>query len=717
MDKISSKKIVLPSPNPGDPIPFRTMSGDAFEEMCSSLLAREPGIRQADRYGRPRELQFGIDVIGEHEGGNSIDVISCKCRGQIRRGELAQWSDDFLNFLDSHWRSQNVRRFVLAVAADIKSSARRIEIEAEKGRFSALGLSYEIWPPRTLQEKIRQHPGIVAQFLGREWVPRICGLVESSNAYAAHFLGESPSLENAAHAASHVKLDQILSLLGQSTLTERAIQVAISRFIAFRPGANIHEIVEAISQFELGYQAIQKQFEAIHIVDNRIRSLKVKAEKALEAGDLDEALVAYRAAADAAKDKASEPVRNVAALKAAEASAHLLALDWKTANATWTLAEEMLKSFDAEGAEQIAIAAACDLEDFGRRFALQDAIDFAIQRWQKLLAGAISSQRIDKAAMAFNNLGNVTQLRGWWASGTEARVMFDKAIMAYEAALEFYGKDSHPYMWASIHGNIGNVIWRQAMHYSALDGVKLLLKSIENYDLSLEVLKKSQNPEEWSLCKINLGNAYLGVAQRVSGQASIAFLTLAVAAYKQAIRVRTKRAKPYEWAKTKHSIGIAFRLHGSRSEGKEALLLTRRAITACRSALTVRDRFSTPNDWGETQHCIGNAYLQLAGLSSNSEKVRWIALAIEAFESALTIFNHDNVPSHWVAIQCSLGCALLEQGQEMPRVTGLNLMNRALAIFDDALTVCRPDYFGHLHDTIVHNRGLAFALITKRGGA
>lgn len=175
MAESPKNRSISPSPNPGDPVPFHRMSDDVFEEMCSALLAKEPGIRRADLYGRPREPQFGIDVLGEHERDGVIDVVSCKCHAQIKRGDLAKWSDDFLTFWDSHWQSQGARRFVLAVAADIKSSARRTEIEIEKARFSALGLVYEIWPPRTLQEKIRSHPGLVAQFLGREWVPRLCG--------------------------------------------------------------------------------------------------------------------------------------------------------------------------------------------------------------------------------------------------------------------------------------------------------------------------------------------------------------------------------------------------------------------------------------------------------------------------------------------------------------------------------------------------------------
>jgi len=152
------------------------MASDAFEEMCCALLAKEPGIVSADLFGRPRESQFGIDVIGEMEGNGGVIVISCKCYGTIKRGNLPRWSDDFLSHWGTRWHEGHVRRFVLATAADVKSSARQSEIRAEKARFAELGIDYEVWPPRLLQEKLRRHPGLVAQFLGNEWVPRLCGI-------------------------------------------------------------------------------------------------------------------------------------------------------------------------------------------------------------------------------------------------------------------------------------------------------------------------------------------------------------------------------------------------------------------------------------------------------------------------------------------------------------------------------------------------------------
>ena len=90
------------------------------------------------------------------------------------------------------------------------------------------------------------------------------------------------------------------------------------------------------------------------MTDNRVTSLKADAEAALAEGDLDKARAAYREAAEAARDKAAEPVRTAAELKSAEAGAHLLALDWQAADAAWTEAAAMLAPFDRDAADELA---------------------------------------------------------------------------------------------------------------------------------------------------------------------------------------------------------------------------------------------------------------------------------------------------------------------------------------------------------------------------
>ncbi|THD64450.1 hypothetical protein [Phenylobacterium sp.] len=154
------------------------MSSTAFESLTCALLDKEPGVGRADLYGTPRQKQFGVDAFGETVTG--LIVASCKCYGKVKKGDLKTWSDDFLSHLDSHWRPRNVRKFILAVAAPMNSAQRLADIDAERARFKAVGLEYDCWAPRQLQELLREQPGIVSQHLGAEWEPRICGRINGT---------------------------------------------------------------------------------------------------------------------------------------------------------------------------------------------------------------------------------------------------------------------------------------------------------------------------------------------------------------------------------------------------------------------------------------------------------------------------------------------------------------------------------------------------------
>jgi hypothetical protein len=149
------------------------MASADFEEMSCALLDKEPGVRRAELFATPFRRQYGIDAFGEVEGGQI--VISCKCYGTITKGQIAQWSTEFLDHWDSYWKHQSVVAFKLVVAAPTNSPERLADIETEIARFKELGLEYEVWSPRQLQEKLRDQDGIVSQYLGPEWVERLCG--------------------------------------------------------------------------------------------------------------------------------------------------------------------------------------------------------------------------------------------------------------------------------------------------------------------------------------------------------------------------------------------------------------------------------------------------------------------------------------------------------------------------------------------------------------
>jgi len=144
-----------------------------FEEMTCSLLDKEPGVVRADLYHTRFDAQYGIDCFGDLDAG--MIVASCKCQKSIKKGEMAQWSDDFLQHWESLWQRQGVRKFILATAAPTEHRNRLADIAAEKKQFAALGIEFEVWSPRQLQERLRGHRGLVSQYVGAPFVDILCG--------------------------------------------------------------------------------------------------------------------------------------------------------------------------------------------------------------------------------------------------------------------------------------------------------------------------------------------------------------------------------------------------------------------------------------------------------------------------------------------------------------------------------------------------------------
>src|SRR3954471_22546834 len=228
---------------------------------------------------------------------------------------------------------------------------------------------------------------------------------------------------------------QAIQFAGGSDLPDRAIRDAITRFIDVKPEANQAELTDAIGRFEAGYRALEQQLAAIPVSDNRVPSLKADAEAALAEGDLDKARAAYREAAEAARDKATEPVRTAAELKSAEAGAHLLALDWQAADAAWAEAAAMLTPFDPHTASQFNEYASERLSVHGELYGRAGALSAAINRWRALTAAAETRDDKREAARLRNKLGKAVAMQGERAGGPEGIRLLDEAVTVYRDAL------------------------------------------------------------------------------------------------------------------------------------------------------------------------------------------------------------------------------------------------------------------------------------------
>lgn len=123
-----------------------------------------------------------------------------------------------------------MRRFILSVAAPIHSRQRCVEIAREKARFAKINVVYEAWGPHQLQEKLRPQAGIVSQYLGQEWVPRLCGRVErevKQPIIDAALIGHLASLQAALAAEIDVRIEaaEVSLRRGDARAMDRALDV------------------------------------------------------------------------------------------------------------------------------------------------------------------------------------------------------------------------------------------------------------------------------------------------------------------------------------------------------------------------------------------------------------------------------------------------------------------------------------------------------------
>lgn len=158
--------------NREDPPDFYRMSFTRFEEMTCSLLDKEPNVQRADLYHTRFDAQYGIDCFGDLDDG--MIVASCKCQKAIKKDEIAKWTQDFLDHWETIWKDRGIKKFILSTAAPTEHRNRLADINAQKARFAELGIEYEVWSPRQLQEKLRPHRGLVSQYVGSAFVTTLC---------------------------------------------------------------------------------------------------------------------------------------------------------------------------------------------------------------------------------------------------------------------------------------------------------------------------------------------------------------------------------------------------------------------------------------------------------------------------------------------------------------------------------------------------------------
>lgn len=207
------------SPFPPHPLPLDGVATPRFfdwktapvrwELLCTRLLDRDPRYGNADLFEIGGVKQYGIDAIADIREGGRV-ALSAKCYEATTKAGIRSWSNDFLEHYDDYWNARDVRTFILAVAApDIVRAPIRDQIELETQRFAALGLTYEIWGPEPVYDRIRREEDLVTRFLGEGWRTEIFGpRVTSGGTVDAALIRQLAETQDLASAQIGIRLTE-----------------------------------------------------------------------------------------------------------------------------------------------------------------------------------------------------------------------------------------------------------------------------------------------------------------------------------------------------------------------------------------------------------------------------------------------------------------------------------------------------------------------------
>ncbi|MFM7372943.1 MAG: tetratricopeptide repeat protein, partial [Sphaerospermopsis kisseleviana] len=191
-------------------------------------------------------------------------------------------------------------------------------------------------------------------------------------------------------------------------------------------------------------------------------------------------------------------------------------------------------------------------------------------------------------------------------------------------------------------------------------------RAIAAYNLALDVYTRAAFPEKWATTQNNLGNAY---SDRIKGDRG-ENIEQAITAYNLALEVRTRAAFPEKWAMTQNNLGSAYsdRIKGDRGENIE------QAIAAYNLALDVYTRAAFPQDWAMTQNNLGNAYSDRI----KGDRGENIEQAIKYYENALEIRTPESLPINCLQTGNNLGDLGFQEGNWQLAIRGYEIAIEAV---------------------------------------
>ena len=152
-------------------LPVNKLSWESFQRLCVRLAQRYGNVERCQEYGLPGQGQEGIDIYIRKVESSKYSVWQCKRYQKFRPSLIKKAVSDFL---DGSWASKT-DEFILAVTVKTEATNLADAIEAQGNRLRERNIQFRPLGITQLSERLKDHPDLVDDFFGRDWVKKFCG--------------------------------------------------------------------------------------------------------------------------------------------------------------------------------------------------------------------------------------------------------------------------------------------------------------------------------------------------------------------------------------------------------------------------------------------------------------------------------------------------------------------------------------------------------------
>ena len=152
-------------------LPLSELPWDYFQRLCVRLAQRCGKVERCQEYGLKGQKQEGIDIYVRGLESSRYSVWQCKRYQTFSPSLIKGAVSDFLN---GSWVSKT-DEFVLALTVSTEETNLVKAIEAQDDRLREQNIRFLPLGITQISERLKDHPDLVDDFFGREWVRVFCG--------------------------------------------------------------------------------------------------------------------------------------------------------------------------------------------------------------------------------------------------------------------------------------------------------------------------------------------------------------------------------------------------------------------------------------------------------------------------------------------------------------------------------------------------------------